>query len=67
MCKAIPVRPQIDYSDLAEYVKSYPDKVAKWFAFRLVDDDMKHIAEEFYEVACHHDGDGPAFEEWRKQ
>lgn len=67
MCKAVSIRPQIDYSDLAEYVKSYPDKVAKWFAFRLVDDDMEEITREFYEVACEADYDGPSFEEWRKQ
>lgn len=67
MCKAIPIHPLIDYSDLSDYMKSYPDKVAKWLAHRIVDDDMTHLAEEFYEVACWSDCDGPNFEEWRKQ
>lgn len=66
MCKAIPVHPLIDYSDLADYMKSYPDKVAKWLADRIADDDMHHLAEEFYEVACYPDSDGPDFEIWRE-
>lgn len=65
MYKAVPIHPLIDYSDLSDYMKAYPDKVAKWLAHRIVDDDMKHIAEEFYEVACHPDSDGPDFELWR--
>lgn len=67
MCKAISVRPLIDYSDLAEYAKAYPDKLANWFAFRIADDDMAEIVREFYEEACVADYNGPAFEEWRKQ
>lgn len=67
MCEAIQAKPLINYGDLAEYIKSYPDKVANWFASRLVDDDMKDICMEYYEVACYPDRDGPGFEEWRKQ
>ncbi len=64
-----PIRVQadrhIDYEDLAEYAKSYPDKLAKLFAYRLVDDDMKFFTKDFYELACEHDADGPDFRAWR--
>lgn len=65
MVEAIPIHPQIDYCDLADYMRAFPDKVADWLAHRIVDDDMKHIAEEFYEVAREPSYFGPDIELWR--
>lgn len=54
----------IDYSDLAMYAKSYPDKLAKLFAERCADDDMRPFVLDFLELACDADADGPDFREW---
>lgn len=55
----------IDYVDLADYAKSYPDKLAKFFSDRICDDDIQGFVKDFYQLACEPDADGPAFEEWR--
>lgn len=56
----------IDYSDMADYIQSWPDKLVAFVTSRLVDDDMQGFARELYEYINQADADGPAFEEWRK-
>lgn len=56
----------LDYTDMTDYIRSWPDKLVSFVADRLCDDDMKTFARELYEYICWPDTDGPAFEEWRK-
>ena len=56
----------LDYVDMTDYIRSWPDKLVSFVADRLCDDDMAYFARELYEYICVADYDGPAFEEWRK-
>lgn len=56
----------IDYSDMSDYIESWPDKLVSFVVDHLADDDMKPFVERLYEYICEADKDGPAFEEWRK-
>lgn len=58
--------PVIDYQDMTEYIRSWPDKLVAFAAQRLADDDMRAFARALYEYICQADADGPAFEEWRR-
>lgn len=58
--------PVIDYQDMTEYIRSWPDKLVAFAAQRLADDDMRPFARALYEYICQADADGPAFEEWRR-
>lgn len=60
------ISPVIDYSDMAEYLRSWPDKLVAFVTDRLVDDNMAAFTRELYEYICEADRNGPAFEEWRK-
>ena len=55
----------MDYSDMTDYIRAWPDKLVSFVALRLCDDDMSAFARELYEYICVPDRDGPAFEEWR--
>ena len=55
----------LDYADMTDYIKAWPDKLVSFVALRLCDDDMAAFARELYEYICVADHDGPAFEEWR--
>ena len=57
---------EINYCDVAEYIKSWPDKLVSYVCDHLVDDDMHEFVEGLYDHICYADKDGPAFEEWRK-
>lgn len=57
--------PGPDYADMADYIRSWPDKLVTFVADRLCDDDMAPFVRELYEYICQADRDGPAFEEWR--
>lgn len=59
-------RPVLDYQDMTEYIRAWPDKLTAFVAQRLADDDMRVFARALYEYICQADGDGPAFEEWRR-
>ena len=56
---------QIDYEDMSDYIKSWPDKLVSYVRDHLADDDMKDFVRGLYEHICYADKDGPAFEEWR--
>lgn len=56
----------LDYADMTDYIRSWPDKLVSFVADRLCDDDMRAFARELYEYICWPDAEGPAFEEWRK-
>ena len=55
----------IDYADMADYIRSWPDKLVSFVSERLSDDDMHLFSRELYRYICEADKDGPAFEEWR--
>lgn len=55
-----------DYSDMCDYIQSWPDKLVAFVVDHLVDDDMQDFAKALYEYICEPDKDGPAFEDWRK-
>ena len=55
----------LNYADMTDYIRSWPDKLVSFVAGRLCDDDMDPFARELYEYICVADHDGPAFEEWR--
>lgn len=55
----------IDYADMSDYIKAWPDKLVTFVADRLCDDDMTAFVRELYEYICEGDRDGPPFEEWR--
>lgn len=56
----------LNYEDMTDYIRSWPDKLVTFVADRLCDDDMQAFARELYEYICEGDRDGPAYEEWRK-
>ena len=56
----------LDYGDISDYIRAWPDKVVSFVAHRLCDDDMAPFVRELYEYICVGDRDGPDFEEWRK-
>lgn len=56
----------MDYSDMADYIRSWPDKLVSFVVDRLCDDDMAPFVRELYEYICVPDAEGPAFEEWRR-
>lgn len=58
-------RGQIDYGDMTDYIRAWPDKLVSFVADRLCDDDMAAFTRALYEYICEADHDGPAFEEWR--
>lgn len=55
----------LDYADMTDYIRSWPDKLVSFVADRLCDDDMAEFARELYEYICEADAEGPNFEEWR--
>ena len=55
----------LNYEDMTDYIRSWPDKVVSFVADRLCDDDMQSFARQLYEYICWPDADGPNFEEWR--
>lgn len=57
--------PGLDYADMADYIRSWPDKLVTFVADRLCDDDMAAFARSLYEYICQADRDGPDFEKWR--
>lgn len=61
----VEARPALDYADMTDYIRSWPDKLVTFVADRLCDDDMAPFVRELYEYICQADRDGPAFEEWR--
>ncbi len=63
--EAVPLGQPLDYADMSDYIKAWPDKLVSFVAHRLCDDDMDHFARELYGYICVADHDGPAFEEWR--
>lgn len=58
--------PVLDYQDMTEYIRAWPDKLVAFAAQRLADDDMRAFARALYEYICQADVDGPDFEEWRR-
>lgn len=56
----------LDYPDMTDYIRAWPDKLVSFVAHRLCDDDMAPFARELYRYICQPDRDGPDFEEWRK-
>lgn len=56
----------MDYSDMADYIRSWPDKLVSFVVERLCDDDMALFVRELYEYFCVPDADGPGFEQWRR-
>lgn len=56
----------VDYSDMADYIRSWPDKLVSFVVERLCDDDMALFVRELYEYICWGDHDGPPYEEWRR-
>ena len=56
---------QINYEDMVDYIKSWPDKLVSYVSDHLADDDMKDFVKGLYNNICYADQDGPAFEEWR--
>ena len=61
----VEVPPSLNYADMVDYIRSWPDKLVSFVVARLCDDDMDTFARELYAYICAPDGDGPAFEEWR--
>ena len=62
--QAAPWQP-LDYTDMTDYIRAWPDKLVSFVALRLCDDDMTHFARELYGYICVADREGPNFEEWR--
>ena len=62
----IEVPAALDYVDMTDYIRSWPDKLVSFVSDRLCDDDFHPFARELYEYICIPDRDGPAFEQWRK-
>lgn len=56
----------LEYADMVDYIRSWPNKLVTFVAGRLCDDDMGDFARELYEYLCAPDRDGPGFEEWRR-
>lgn len=56
----------LDYADMTDYIRAWPDKLVSFVADRLCDDDMAGFARALYEYLCTADRDGPAFEQWRR-
>ncbi len=56
----------LDYADMSDYIKAWPDKLVSFVAHCLCDDDMAPFARALYEYICVGDRDGPPFEAWRK-
>lgn len=56
----------VDYQDLAEYLRAWPDKLVEFFCARLCEDGWDPCVRELYEYVCVPDRDGPGFEEWRR-
>lgn len=55
----------LNYEDMTDYIRSWPDKLVTFVADRLCEDHMQSFARELYEYICCPDADGPAFEAWR--
>jgi len=55
----------IDYVDMSDYIRAWPDKLVSFVAEHLCDDDMNAFVRALYEYICQEDAEGPAFEEWR--
>ena len=55
----------LNYADMIDYIRSWPDKLVSFVAERLCDDDIHAFTNELYGYICVSDHDGPAFEEWR--
>lgn len=55
----------LNYSDMTDYIRAWPDKLVSFVAHCLCDDDMDPFARALYEYICVPDHDGPGFEEWR--
>ncbi|MGN1004076.1 MAG: hypothetical protein ACI4O5_04495 [Oscillospiraceae bacterium] len=61
----VEVPPALDYADIVDYIRSWPNKLVTFVVTRLCDDDFGPFARELYEYICVPDHDGPPFEEWR--
>lgn len=61
----VTVTGSLPYTDIVDYIRSWPDKLVSFVVGRLCDDDMVCFARELYEYICVADHDGPPFEEWR--
>lgn len=59
--------PSIDYRDMAEYIKIWPEKLVGFVAERICDDDFRDFARQLYIHICSADDDGPDFEDWRRR
>lgn len=57
--------PVIDYEDLLEYLKAWPDRLYRYLEEHLVDDESGGFVQGLYEDVCQADQYGPGFEEWR--
>ena len=55
----------IDYSDMSDYIQSWPDKLVAFVSDHLADDFMKPVIPVLLEYINEADGNGPAFEKWR--
>lgn len=55
----------LNYADIVDYIRSWPNKLVTFVVDRLCDDEMEPFARDLYEYICVPDRDGPAFEEWR--
>lgn len=55
----------LNYEDMTDYIRSWPDKLVSFVAERLCEDHMRDFARELYEYICRPDAEGPNFEEWR--
>lgn len=62
----IEVPAALDYADMTDYIRSWPDKLVSFVSDRLCDDDFHAFARELYEYICVPDRDGPSFERWRE-
>lgn len=56
----------LNYTDMVDYIKAWPDKLVTFVAERLCEDHMAVFARELYEHICCRDADGPDFEQWRQ-
>ncbi len=65
-CVYISAAQCLDYRDMSDYIRAWPDKLVSFVAEHLCDDDMAAFARRLYRYICRADKDGPAFEEWRK-
>lgn len=59
----VEVKP-LDYVELTEYIKAWPDKLIEFVSRRLADDDMREFAQELYDECCWPDRNGPDFRDW---